>query len=601
MKKRIIRVVLAVTLLISFVQVYSQNQNANLKKYWYYRQRFFNNFIVLGANHNHDEPGTNYPVSRIYYSKPIFDEANFAMPHYLSFLATEYRLLKNNGKDYSQTIDLLYHALMTVNRLDRMAEHYYNFQFEPPQDADLNGFIIRRDQTDGFWNKYKLGGTTQYFKHDSLEEQFSLISPNENLLMINDSGDDCGDFNLEMSEDVVWNYLMGLSLVNKLVDNEVVDGQERNFRQMAKDITRRMVGYMHHSIPKIVNFIPYTWYVENPVRGGLVCQGDGTDGTMLIVSHGFAKAANFILGTNEFAGMSVSKDVFEYVLTNNTFSVSVVLSSWAAACPGPTAMAIQEASISYGIWKVNLSTTPFPGGCVEIPKTRKEIEKSVESQYNVRVLAAVGNTWVDGHSPYYWLKRKEDFDTVCKFEHLPLIWCVLNDNYSEITTHDREHIENLLNIAPDCGPYAYPFGVNSGDWSSISRLVSPEQNRGGAFTASAPTGLYQSEGNFSGLDYMILHNLYLLTKSTSMPFSVSASSCDGDVYASNEIHLSTPLDPCYPLDLYSGSTIRFETGFSYSGSYDVSLHVGNVPLYKPAFFKPIPLTDYSYCDDFYLK
>jgi hypothetical protein len=83
----------------------------------------------------------------------------------------------------------------------------------------------------------------------------------------------------------------------------------------------------------------------------------------------------------------------------------------------------------------------------------------------------------------------------------------LNEEGSNQYKADKIYYQILLNNAPPCGPYKIKNADNEVqwgniDWSSSSRLVWPERN-----------GFDPDQyifGDFAGLDYMLLFNLYFL-------------------------------------------------------------------------------------------
>jgi hypothetical protein len=202
------------------------------------------------------------------------------MSHYLSILATEYKLLKLNNKDYSQTLKELYYAMLAIERLDLYSEYneryfeglgyWYQGVFirgwiDP--ENDRNGFFIRDDVTDGFWynnhNHFGLGENI-----NSYASIFSSMdSPREGI-----------------SQDNIYHLIEGLALVNKLVDNESVanipvnfindytpnylqskgikTGNIINFSLWTKDLIRRLVRNMQHPSPELEIVTPHI--PENP-------------------------------------------------------------------------------------------------------------------------------------------------------------------------------------------------------------------------------------------------------------------------------------------------------------------------------------------------
>lgn len=88
-----------------------------------------------------------------------------------------------------------------------------------------------------------------------------------------------------------------------------------------------------------------------------------------------------------------------------------------------------------------------------------------------------------------------------------------NGAYSVTNTTEQAYYENLLNLAPAEGPYTNGGTDYVLEWSSTNRLVWPE-SRGGSNPAH--------KGQFPGLDYMLLYNLYqMVYKCPDFYFSIS--------------------------------------------------------------------------------
>ncbi|MDH5302081.1 MAG: hypothetical protein OEW58_12035 [Gammaproteobacteria bacterium] len=85
-----------------------------------------------------------------------------------------------------------------------------------------------------------------------------------------------------------------------------------------------------------------------------------------------------------------------------------------------------------------------------------------------------------------------------RYEQMPLLFVVLHGTDLRI---DPTVYGGLLNAAPEYGTFNYGDQYNVCAWSSTSRLVWPEDNE-----TTKPWLL----GDYNGLDYMLLHNLYQL-------------------------------------------------------------------------------------------
>jgi hypothetical protein len=110
---------LAIVFLLIFFKSQSQDNATNLRKYWHYRYRLVNYFMVVGP-----EPGESLPADiRNWYGSPQGISSTTSVPniswgdepvylgYYLGVLATEYALLHRNGENTDRTLTELYYAL----------------------------------------------------------------------------------------------------------------------------------------------------------------------------------------------------------------------------------------------------------------------------------------------------------------------------------------------------------------------------------------------------------------------------------------------------------------------------------------------------------
>ncbi|HEY4789506.1 MAG TPA: hypothetical protein VIH57_25825, partial [Bacteroidales bacterium] len=444
------------------------------------------------------ESGTNIPAESISQDNSVisWDDGNGAFNQYISVLATEYRLLKNGKQDYSSTIKQLYYALRSFERLDRSAESVYRADHSM-QNNDLNGFFLRYDVNDTFWNRYRKGGTNPYFEQ---------VQANY-------------DPGMQNSLDNCVHYLESFALVNALVDSETVDGTEIDFKQIARDNAQRIVQNMYHptepvpviDFPLLKKIYSYTWYLKNPITNEFVPvkYGSGLDGTMLYISYGFTKSANRILGAKRFKEMRFSYEIAKFILTypvtDYSFELNVKQKKGIFPLPG----------ISYKDYSFYMTLAgnrrrvfrwPWFPMFAKTLATQTKTWNIGQDDYLIRSLCATGNIdIVKGRSPYEVLIQKQFESSKLKYEHLPLIWAIVMNNFSYIREKDRTYIKSLLDAAPQGGPYKF---LNNGtldfgqyEWSSPSRLVWPDR----LGDVNKPV-----TGYFNGLDYMFLHNLYLL-------------------------------------------------------------------------------------------
>lgn len=171
----------------------------NLEKYWWYRYRLVNDFMLIG-----EDCGESIPVSRRQlgtYGKLKWADATNDLGHYLAMLGTEDKQLVTYGIPIKRTETELGYALDAYDRLDENAEQYsysvaqeyhipgnpsplpgsypctitnYNF---PPQNYK-NGFFIRDDVPYwafcGYMNQFNSPGFNN-FKHFNRP---GLVDPN---------------------------------------------------------------------------------------------------------------------------------------------------------------------------------------------------------------------------------------------------------------------------------------------------------------------------------------------------------------------------------------------------------------------------------------
>ena len=148
MKKKIKILLLFCIVGISCFGQYSQN---DLNKYWKYRQRYLNSFISVGASSGQSLPFTNRNANRykITFTGTEYiagGETTISLGQYIALLGTEYKLLKINNQDVSNTVKELYYALYAFNRLDLVGETVNGYN----KPAQLDGFFIREDFPDNF-------------------------------------------------------------------------------------------------------------------------------------------------------------------------------------------------------------------------------------------------------------------------------------------------------------------------------------------------------------------------------------------------------------------------------------------------------------------
>ena len=436
--------------ILSGLPVYAQQQD-NLDRYWSYRERFREDWIVISSHV--EEFGNNIPANDKEAGNVSWGDANNMFNHYLTMLATELWLLKNNEQDYSETLAELFYVMHAMERLDVYTELHHRILYGYPvvidPTSDRNGMANRDDITPGFWNANKahFGGTGNDY------------SP--------------GHPHSVMSQDVLYHNVEGLAMVAKLVGTESVagipitfvenwtpnylaykgiqSGDNVNFSAWAQDILTRSIGWFQWADADGPFDNHHEWQLRSRVSDDPVVPGDGFPDAGLFFNIGLIQAGIQITGTDwrhrdAYGAGGDAELMFMDIFLDGKFGL---------------------------------------------------IQMNDDVNRQLRSLATTSNILGPALTASI-LRARRDAPDPFDHEHHPLYSYILYDDpgapmepSNAIFNSERAIIENLLDAAPDQGPY----GSHS-VWNNTSRLVWPE---GGGQHPSA---------EYSGLDYMVLHNLY---------------------------------------------------------------------------------------------
>ena len=127
------RILLTTIIAIILIPLFSQSPQENLDKYWDYKDRFYEKFIIdvdpsslpQGAPKN----GINLPAG--IWNNTLIGSRDFTVSwgdgtiylgQYIAMLATEYGLQQINNQDLTQITQRIYRAMDALNRLDDVAE-----------------------------------------------------------------------------------------------------------------------------------------------------------------------------------------------------------------------------------------------------------------------------------------------------------------------------------------------------------------------------------------------------------------------------------------------------------------------------------------------
>jgi hypothetical protein len=230
----------------------AQTPQENLDKYWKYRDRLRKNFLKIGDLAGESIPLSSRSIGFAYSGAPAnangdlpsriyYQDATIYLGHYLAVLATEAKLLLNSYdattiemeqqailEQLNATMNELYYAIQTVNRLDRRAEEYLSQGQNTESPDDLNGLLLRDDVDEDFHENF-LNDHSEIFQREcdfekthsdykplrvwGTDETGNTVTPGEQVNF------NAGNY---MSLDQITTIFTGLRCVFDLVDPAVV-------------------------------------------------------------------------------------------------------------------------------------------------------------------------------------------------------------------------------------------------------------------------------------------------------------------------------------------------------------------------------------------
>lgn len=494
----------------------AQYHNGLQNKYWFYRYRLINNFLAVPnratpsyvdsmgfsipfgkINIHHTYKTGQYPmnIDRFFMdsifkpNKGILHRMHWAaggdgtieLGWYIGTLATEYRLLKNAGKTTTDVEWELYAALKAFDRVDNNA----NKMNWPANDmkgvAALDGFFIRDDQDIPF-----------------LIKNFKDIRRNPNGSLALEGNESSTSFLQQykvtdpavksfMSKDQVVGMLLGFALVKKFVDPIYINGDSRQLVQIAQDATERMMRYIENNLDGF------------KIPGQNAFSIDNGGEKIADMSYLFTKAGEYITGRS-YSPKWYSK----------TMMVSMMMTGGVSITQGYTqAMYYGTAAIGNSIeyfWPTLFTTSIecTAWGWLCYPKISWK------------------PSWTQNNtSSTLW-------SNACTFYNRRHIYKLLHEvlHGDKSNSIDAGYYTDLLKTAPCEGP---SFNAGIYDTKSLSifpnvKVVDPASTLNyytgtkgwkamaifSRSTSSADYGDPDQLGEFNGLDYMLLHNSYLL-------------------------------------------------------------------------------------------
>jgi hypothetical protein len=592
------------TLLIFFLTAYlsnsifAQNADHNHYKYWIYRNKLLDEFVVpgiadLNATSCYHEmsgglsiPATEYIIGKEYplyaYNKRYtFGDGTEQLGWYIAVLATEYELLRRSNFSQEEAKEELYYALEAFDRLDAMAE---NFDPYPSNNGCLrNGFFIRSDVKGGMVDP---NVRAKWFPRFDGEERFMAYDPFNKRVPDSEMDSDCdygtgiGCRNF-MSKDQIADLFLGFAFVKKYLPNQNIPVYNKyghlihggyNFRARVQEFTKRIMDYLYQNNFKVN--VPQ--FPDQKVVWGYDARS---------MAYGLRRAAIWICDESNSAWFHFGIEQYSYAFWQATQSSILI------GAPGE--------DYSYSI---------------------------------ILSLAAIGSSWRQSLVWLPFIRRVLAINTTSL--SLYTIGNALNKEIfalSHQVLHSKPNLfgpnvyRRILNSARCDGPR---FQLSSSDffdsknvapegWRATNRFIKSDK----IFTGDLES-YYSGAYHFNGLDYMLLYNLFMLTRTNEIGMHVNSLYNDFDrnipisstyaAYGSREYpawfygfdyfrfantmawnsDVTVELDMPAKLDLLPGATIDIEAKFT---AYHRVFSCDNNPdiSNKKEFFPEDNYEDYS--------
>ncbi|MCD6017085.1 MAG: hypothetical protein K0S53_206, partial [Bacteroidetes bacterium] len=469
------------------------NEKAH-RRYWYYRTRMINDFMKVGkeqgacivfAQRNNGEDGS---APREFQSKVGPDQIDITNM-YIMALALEYKLLSRNNQDTRETVKELYHMLYAINRLDLEAEQFFTVGMMPSsenvqQNGQLNGFMLREDMPKSFFTQNKT-----HFNYGLLERPIENNDPDENysgytgLQHTNDLSDDnkfSGFFpyqnesleDLTLVVDKYMSMLTAMMFVSKYIPvgehygSESFQDGEQSIRQEAVNIANRCYGYLRNKNS--------SWNLHYQDNNGVYLSQLTAGNQAFLYSFPLSR---MVCWTNKIFPWNSSSP---FVCAN--YSDVETATVGRAAYNGFT----------MGTTTCSEDNSVFKAWC--------QAGSNLPALSNIGTLAPI----------YIGMSSNTTYNSI---EWADLLRKVLHQDGALLK--QLSVYGDPINEAPCQGPYNYGSCSHGGwEWSSQDRLEHPTArgfNCNGS-PHSVPCVLHTQnsgfQGNYPGVDYMLLHNLY---------------------------------------------------------------------------------------------
>ncbi len=447
MKKTMLFCVLFALHLIGVCQL--PEDQANLEKYWKYRQQLRERFMRIGT-----DQGQSIPMSCIipgYKYGPgetgsilHWRDSNISLGYYFVVLATEYQLLSNAGEDTQQTLNELYYALNALNRLDVNAEFYLSQTSNSLSSDDLNGLFLRDDA---------IHSTVDNWLGDPPIPNAPIVSDATYIGDVgnpnNMRGDNHGwigygpsatpttfnDGNV-ISLDQITTILLGLRFVVQFVDDQVIQptaaDTPMNIRQEAKDIIWRIADNMNDTTEPIDN--EHEWVIKK-WDGQLIKSGP----SCVFASYPVYKLIEYTHGATEAEKIKQPGDiVLEFAEEDVCNTLMSEYSDDYGDVLGPMVIGALVGLFILGDPNVSTDIATYQGiHCMSTPD-RSPSEGPVPIKLNIDEIGDLWSAFSDHNVPYY----TQSEETI-EFINLDFDYWTQNFNALNIWVHQEMNNVNF--------------------------------------------------------------------------------------------------------------------------------------------------------------
>jgi hypothetical protein len=472
-----------------------ENEKAH-RRYWYYRTRLINDFLKIGGNQGDcivfAERNIGSQASTQSFVGP--DQIDITN-QYLATLALEYKLLTRNNQSTQETIKEIYYLIKTLNRLDAFADIFWNGSppvFDnlsgQPENIYLNGFMLREDMPKDYILPNTLISNYKHYNYAFNEYNFQANNITDN---------NCSFTGLYKTD-----KLNNGNKFSNYVGFNPSPIPNQNYAQLKQDLSLPHDKYysMFIAFMLIDKYIPAgTIYYEN---GTAQPFQDGTYDIKQEVRNITNRCHPYLRG-NTFGG-PLSDWMLEY-----PDGINIVAGAAAWPWSFPLTKMICKINNNYP-WNIqcngygdvisNLNIITY--NALSLSGGGPSEDGGVFQAYS-----QAGSNFPSSGIPI-WLGM--DITTSYhSIEWMDLLRKVLHQTGT--LTRQKSVYANPINDAPCTGPYNFGCNQPACEWTSPTRTEHPKHRGEGCNVCAGftnnNTGL-QFAGNYPGVDYMLLHNLY---------------------------------------------------------------------------------------------